>query len=72
MKTFYFLLGILLVPTGIIVFMLDRYLARKKKEFEERGSFPMNFSWPIFGLHPWIGIVFVFAGVASLIYSLFL
>lgn len=72
MKTFYLLLGVLLVPTGITVFMLDRYLARKKKEFEERGIVPMNLSWPVFGPHPWIGIAFVIMGVAFLIYALFL
>jgi len=72
MKTFYLILGALMVPTGIVVFMLDRYLARKKKEFEKRGFFSMDLSWPIFGPHPWIGILFVFAGVAFLIYSLFL
>jgi hypothetical protein len=72
MKTFYLFLGVLLVPTGMIVYVLDRYLARKKREFKERGFSPMNLSWPIFGPHPWIGIAFVFIGFAFLIYSLFL
>lgn len=72
MRIFYLILGALLVPTGIIVFMLDRFLARKKREFEEKGFYPMNLSWPVFGPHPWIGIAFVFVGVAFLLYSFFL
>ncbi len=70
MKTFYFLLGILLVPTGITVFMLDTYLAKKLEELQRRGWSRLKIAGPIFG--PWIGIVFILAGVAFLLYSFFL
>lgn len=63
----YLMLGIILIPCGVVVFYVDQYLARKQGELHTKGNLSTNVYWPIFGPRPWIAVVFIIAGLIFLL-----
>ncbi len=67
MKLVYLMTGIILVPFGIVVVYVDRYLARKQEELRRQGMSDVNLYWPVSGPRPWMGPILIAAGLTFLL-----
>jgi len=65
-------MGIILVPFGITVIYVNEYLGRKQEEFRRQGLKDANLFWPyLVGPRPYIGPVFIIAGIFFLLLYFF-
>lgn len=67
MKVLYLIMGVVLVPFGITVIYVNKYLARKQEELRYRGFKNVNLYWPIVGPRPASGPTFTIAGLLFLL-----
>jgi hypothetical protein len=63
MRLAYLIMGFILLPFGIILIYVDKYLAVKQAELRRRGFRDVNLYWPFYGPRPVMGVLFVFAGL---------
>jgi hypothetical protein len=69
MKILYLIMGVALVPFGITVIYVNQYLGRKQEELRRRGFKDVNLFWPYpLGPRPYIGPVFIIAGIFFLLF----